>query len=140
MEVTTKTANEIVVCKVDELSNGQRKLVTIKNLSIVVLNNDGKYQAFNSMCPHQGAPLEFGSISGAMHATDTLNYEYGCHNEIVRCPLHGWGFDMETGHSLFSEKVKIKTYKVREENGVILLSVKGKNEDFNVSDVPVACG
>jgi nitrite reductase (NADH) small subunit len=138
--MTTKTANEVVVCKADELTNGQRKIVTIKNMSIVVLNNDGKLQAFNSMCPHQGAPLEFGSISGAMQSSDPQTYEYGCHNEIVRCPLHGWAFDMETGHSLFSEKIKIRTYKVREENGVILLAAKGKQDDVTVSEVPAACG
>jgi len=137
--MVTKTANEIVVCKAEELPNGMRKVVTLKNMSIVVLNVEGKLHAFNSVCPHQGAPLEFGSVSGAMMTSDPQQYEYGCHNQIVKCPLHGWAFDMETGKSLFSEKIKIKTYKVREENGNILLTSKGKQEDVLVSEVSHSC-
>lgn len=138
--MVTKPMNEIVVCKSEELPSGKRKVVTIKNMSIVVVNVEGKLQAFNSMCPHQGAPLEFGSIAGAMEASDPQKYQYGCHNKIVKCPLHGWAFDMETGKSLFSDKVKIKTYKVREESGYILLSTKGKQEDATISEVAHTCG
>ncbi|ARJ39599.1 2Fe-2S ferredoxin [Sporosarcina sp. P21c] len=135
----TKPKNEIVVCKAEELPNGKRKMVTIKNMSIVVVNVGGKLQAFNSMCPHQGAPLEFGSISGVMEASDPQQYKYGCHDKFVKCPLHGWAFDMDTGKSLFSDKVKIKTFSVREEEGYILLSAKGKQEDVVISDVQHTC-
>lgn len=138
--MSTEIENEVVVCKADELNNGKRKLVAIRRMNIVVLKSNDKLYAFNNMCPHQGAPLEFGSISGAMQSSDAHQYEYGCHNEIVRCPLHGWGFNMETGQSLFSDKLKIRAYKVREENGVILLSVKGNLENVRVTDVQEVCG
>ena len=137
--MTIKTTNEVVVCKAKELVNGQRKVVTVKHMTIVVLRVDEKLYAFNGMCPHQGAPLEFGSTSGAMQPTEPHHYKYGCHNEIIRCPLHGWAFNMETGHSLFNEKIKIRKYKVREENGLVLLSVKEKQENITVSDVSVVC-
>ncbi|PIC63493.1 2Fe-2S ferredoxin [Sporosarcina sp. P13] len=136
----TKPKNEIVVCKAEELPSGKRKIVTIKNMTIVVVNVEGKLRAFNNMCPHQGAPLEFGSISGIMEASDPQQYKYGCHDNYVKCPLHGWAFDIETGKSLFSEKVKIKTFEVREEGGYILLSAKGKQEDAVISDVNHVCG
>lgn len=137
--MTTEIENEVVVCRADELANGRRKLVSIRRLSIVVLKSDDRLYAFNSLCPHQGAPLEFGSVSGTMMPSAAHEYEYGCHNEIVRCPLHGWGFSMETGHSTFSDKLKIRVYNVREENGLVLLSVNGKQEDIKVTDVLDAC-
>lgn len=137
--MTTKTKNEIIVCKVEELANGQRKIVSTDRMKIVVVKMNNQLYAFNNMCPHQGAPLAFGSISGAMEKTEPQMYKYGCHNEVVRCPLHGWAFDMKTGESLFSKKVKIKTFDVREENGNIILTLKGKNNNVTISDGPYSC-
>jgi nitrite reductase/ring-hydroxylating ferredoxin subunit len=58
---------------------------------------------------------------------------------VIRCPLHGWGFDMETGQSLFSSKVKIKTYEVKEENESIVLYVNRKPTKVSVTDLSVGC-
>lgn len=127
--------NEVKVCKTEELANGKRKIVTLDNMSIVVVNSDGQLHAFRNSCPHQGAPLEFGTISGAMGYSEPHEYEYGCHNEVLRCPLHGWAFNMNDGKSLFNAKIKIKTFEVREQDGFIILLVKGKTDNITVSDV-----
>ncbi|MEH7380486.1 Rieske (2Fe-2S) protein [Bacillus sp. JJ1533] len=137
--MSTKTLNEVKVCRTEELTNGQRKIVTVDNMSIAIVNSDNRLYAFRNSCPHQGAPLEFGSISGAMDSSEPHKYEYGCHNEVIRCPLHGWAFDMKNGHSLFTSKVKIKTFEVKEEEGFIILMVKGNPEKITVSDVFVSC-
>ncbi|MBU8879807.1 Rieske (2Fe-2S) protein [Bacillus sp. FJAT-29790] len=136
-----KTLNEITVCSADELTNGKRKVIQFNNTSVVVVNSDNNLYAFRNYCPHQGAPLEFGSISGAMESSEPHKYKYGCHNQVVRCPLHGWAFDMKDGHSLFNSKVKIKTFEVKEREGIIILLVKGKPEKITVSDVlTTTCG
>ncbi|MEH6907638.1 Rieske (2Fe-2S) protein [Neobacillus drentensis] len=137
--MSTGTLTQIMVCSATELTPGKRKVVTIDNQVIVVVNSHETLYAFQSRCPHQGAPLEFGSISGAMKDSDPHQYEYGCHNQVIRCPLHGWGFDMETGQSLFSSKVKIKTYEVKEENESIVLYVNRKPTKVSVTDLSVGC-
>jgi nitrite reductase/ring-hydroxylating ferredoxin subunit len=137
--MSTGTLNQIIVCSAAELMPGGRKVVAIDNNIIVVVNSDNKLYGFQSRCPHQGAPLEFSSISGAMEESAPHQYVYGCHNQVVRCPLHGWGFDMATGQSLFSSKVKIKTYEVKEVNESIVLYVSRKPNKVSVTDLPVGC-
>ena len=40
-------------------------------------------------------------------------YVYGRENEIIKCPWHGWEFEIATGRSIFNpHKVRVKTYEV----------------------------
>lgn len=137
--MSTHTLYPVQICPAEELSSGGKKIVEIGSLSIVVTNADNHLYAYLNMCPHQGAPLETGSISGAMASPEPHQYEYTCHNQIVRCPLHGWGFDMKTGESLFDPKVKIKTFEVAEENGMIVLYMKRNPSEINVRDLALTC-
>ena len=46
-------------------------------------------------------------------------YIWACDGEIVRCPWHGWEFDITTGRSIFNpHKMRVKTYEVTVERGV----------------------
>jgi 3-phenylpropionate/trans-cinnamate dioxygenase ferredoxin subunit len=47
---------------------------------------------------------------------------YGMDDRVIRCPWHGWEFDLETGRSLLEPKrVGLKTYEVTEEGGEVVL-------------------
>jgi nitrite reductase/ring-hydroxylating ferredoxin subunit len=46
-------------------------------------------------------------------------YEYGRKGELVRCPWHGWEFDIKTGKSIFSDKVRTRSYKVQVDEGKV---------------------
>ncbi|MFK2825745.1 Rieske (2Fe-2S) protein [Bacillus sp. B190/17] len=137
--MSTRTLYPVSICPANELTPGCRKIVTIDSLPIVIVNMDNQLYAFLNMCPHQGAPLECGSISGVMMSPEPHQYEYGRHNEVVRCPLHGWGFDMKTGVSLFDPKLKIKTFQVKEENGSIVLLLKRQPADITIKDWQPVC-
>ena len=40
-------------------------------------------------------------------------YIWGREGEIVRCPWHGWEFDILTGRSIFNpHKMRVKAYEV----------------------------
>jgi nitrite reductase/ring-hydroxylating ferredoxin subunit len=117
------------------LKSGQRKLVTLDEAEIAIVNVDEKLYAFRNSCPHQGVPMVYGSITGTMLPSDPHIYQYGCENEIVKCPLHGWEFELKTGKSVFApNQVSIRTYDVREEEGVIVLYVKRKPKNIKIKD------
>ena len=55
-------------------------------------------------------------------------YLYGREGEILRCPWHGWEFDITNGKSIFNpHKYRVKTYEVTVE----------QEEDPRVETYPV---
>lgn len=91
-----------VICPVDELPPGERRIVEISNLSIGVFNVDGEYYALSNVCPHQLAPLCRGRVTGTVTASQVGEYNWEREGRILRCPRHGWEFDIATGESVFN--------------------------------------
>ena len=106
-----------VICPVDELPPGQRKIVEINGRSIGVFNVNGKYHAIRNVCPHQLAPLCLGKVTGTTLDCAPGEYNWGREGEIVRCPWHGWEFDITTGQSVFNpHRLRVKSYEVHVED------------------------
>ncbi|MEM7130434.1 MAG: Rieske (2Fe-2S) protein [Chloroflexota bacterium] len=101
------------VAAVDEIPVGERKVVTVAGRSIGVFNLDGEYFALRNTCPHQGGALCEGLLTGFLMADVPGEYEYTRKGEILRCPWHGWEFDVKTGQSWVDpEKTRVRTYPV----------------------------
>lgn len=92
---------------------GARKIVAVAGRSIGVFNLGGKFFALRNSCPHQGAPLCTGRLASFLTAMVPGAYEYSRAGEILRCPWHGWEFDVRTGQSWFDPaKVRVRQYAV----------------------------
>ena len=101
------------VCKVSELPVGERRIVDVKGRSIGVFNVHGEYYAIRNLCPHEGAPLCRGIVTGTTLPSQPGEYIWAKDGEIVRCPWHGWEFDITTGQSVFNpHKLRVKKYAV----------------------------
>ena len=101
------------VCPAAELNPGGRKLVTIGRIEIGVFNVAGGFHAYRNICPHAGAPVCLGRITGTSLPTPVYEYAYGREGCILRCPWHGWEFDLVTGKGLYDAKDRVMTYEVR---------------------------
>src|SRR6478672_8813575 len=102
-----------VVASTDEIPPGERKIVDVDGRSIGVFNVKGTYYALRNTCPHQAAPLCRGTIKGMSTAPRPGVYQYGREGEILRCPWHGWEFDLTNGRSIFNpHRVRVKAYRV----------------------------
>jgi 3-phenylpropionate/trans-cinnamate dioxygenase ferredoxin subunit len=113
-----------VVGRVEEIPPGARRIVRIDGRAIGVLNVDGRYYAIRNVCPHHGAPLCEGRIEGTMLPSAPHEYVFGMRNRILRCPWHGFEFDLETGRSLFDpEGMRVKVYPVTVETGQVTITV-----------------
>ncbi|QHW34866.1 Rieske (2Fe-2S) protein [Paenibacillus rhizovicinus] len=109
-----------VVGKVAEIPAGTRRMVVVEGRPIGVFNVNGTYYALKNSCPHQGAPLCLGTVTGMTLPSAPGEYNYGREGEIVRCPWHGWEFDIATGKSIFDpHKCLVKTYDVTVEAGEV---------------------
>lgn len=113
----------IDVMAASELPPDQYKIVEVNGKSIGIYNIGGTYYAIHNYCPHQGAELCKGNVCGTTLPSKVQEFEYGREGEIVRCPWHGWEFDIKTGKSLFSDKVRTRSYPVSVDNGRITITL-----------------
>ena len=92
-----------------EIAPGSRKLVTIGKLTLGIFNLNGVLYAYRNVCPHAGAPVCRGSISGTSLPSPVYEYHYGREGCILRCPWHGWEFDLKTGAHLVDPNTRLKS-------------------------------
>ncbi len=110
-----------VVATVDEIPPGQRKLVEVAGRAVGIFNVGGEFIALRNRCPHQGGPLCAGRLAGFLVSIGPGEYEYSRKGEILRCPWHGWEFDVRTGQSWFDPaRTRVRRYEVTVEAGAAL--------------------
>ncbi len=90
-----------------ELENGQAKIVRLDGRNIALFKVNDEYYAVANTCLHRGGPLGEGELDGHQ----------------VTCPWHGWKFDVRDGSFTVIPTLKVKTYQVKEEDGMILVDV-----------------
>ena len=112
-----------IVATVDEIPAGGHKIVDINGRSIGIFNLNGAFYALLNRCPHAGAPLCAGTVTGLRSAKKPGSYTWDRPGEIIRCPWHGWEFDIKTGQSWFDPaRVRVRPYPVSVESDNIDLS------------------
>jgi nitrite reductase/ring-hydroxylating ferredoxin subunit len=117
-----RSGKRLTVCAASEIPEGGRRIVTDGALSIGVFNVAGKLYALRNVCPHYGAPLCQGTIHATHRPSDVHEFDPALHGRVLRCPWHGWEFDIITGKGLFDESTKVATYPVEiDEKGDVVV-------------------
>ena len=102
-----------VIGKVEQIPPGNRKLVEIRGRQIAIFNLNGDFFGILDRCPHQGASLCKGQIVGLVESEEPGEYKFSRQNEIIRCPWHGWEFDIRTGRARCEpSKIRATQYPV----------------------------
>jgi nitrite reductase/ring-hydroxylating ferredoxin subunit len=107
-----------VVAPVAEIPPGTRRLINVRGRPIAIFNIAGEYFGLLNRCPHQGGALCEGVLTGLLESAEPGQYTYSRQGEILRCPWHGWEFDIRTGQSYCDpEKMKVRAYPVEAQAG-----------------------
>ena len=123
-----------VIAPVDELPPGSRKFLTIDERPIAIFNIKGEFFGLLNRCPHQGAALCHGPLIGLAQSSDPGEIEYTKLGEIIRCPWHGWEFDIRTGKSWCDPaRTRVKSFEVAVAKGGALTEGPYQAETFPVS-------
>ena len=69
------------ICRHDELTDGAMRAIEAGSQKILLARVEGCYHAVGAVCPHAGAPLVEGVLSGG----------------VVTCPWHKAAFCVGTG-------------------------------------------
>lgn len=90
-----------VVAPAADVPPGARLSVDVAGTPVAIFNLGGEYFGLLDRCPHMGGNLSDGVLIGLVEASKPGCYVYSRGGEIVRCPWHGWEFDIRTGKSRF---------------------------------------
>ena len=106
----TKTRH--VAARADEIGPGGRKLVQIGRRAVALFNLDGEFFAIGDTCPHEFGSLCKGKLVGLAEADVPGEYRFSREGEFIKCPWHGWEFDIRTGQSYCDPKaVRVRSYE-----------------------------
>jgi nitrite reductase/ring-hydroxylating ferredoxin subunit len=84
------------------------KEVRFEDINLVIANIDNQLYCFENRCPHEDFKLSLGCIK----------------NNQVKCPLHGYEFNLSSGVCLDEDIPPLNLYPVKEENGLVVVQLR----------------
>jgi nitrite reductase (NADH) small subunit len=96
----------VKITDIEQISESEPYVTVVAGYEIAIFRHDGGYYAVENCCPHRGGPIAEGEIK----------------NGIVSCPWHAWPFDVRTGECTINSAAKLKTFKLRIENGQVFVA------------------
>ena len=126
-------AQRYVVAAASEIAAGERKIVTAGGRAIAVFNVNGSFHALANTCPHLGGSLGDGFVTGIALSSGPNDYRIERKGEFIRCPWHGWEFDIATGQSWCDPgSLRARQFSVKVEHGEELVKGPYVAESFPV--------
>ena len=95
------------VARVADLKEGEGKLVFAGVKKLALFLYKGKVHCIQNTCPHAGAFLAAGEVSGC----------------VVSCPRHSWGFDFTTGACKSNPRYEVQRYAVEIEGADVFVEL-----------------
>jgi nitrite reductase (NADH) small subunit len=113
---------EVRVGTVEELRSEGCRVIDVNGRPVGVISVGDEFFAVSDRCPHMGASMCTGSLGATFVASDPHELVVGMDDRVIRCPWHGWEFDLESGRSLLEpRRVGLKTYRVTQTDGEVVL-------------------
>jgi nitrite reductase (NADH) small subunit len=113
---------ELRLGPVDQLRAEGCRVVEVDGRRVGVISVGDQFFAIHDRCPHMGAPMCAGSVSGTLLPADPHELLYGLDGQVIRCPWHGWEFDLRSGRSLLEpDRFGLRTYRVSQVDGEVVL-------------------
>ena len=113
----------VEIAEMDDLENGEMKLVKLNGHEILLARIEDKYYASDNSCPHMGGNLSLGELNGT----------------VITCPRHHSQFDLTDGNvirwtdfkgvkksigKIFKSPRPLKTYEIKVEGEKILINIE----------------
>lgn len=118
----------VKVAEPDAINDGGKLIVKVKEMEIGLFRIEGKYYAWRNVCPHAAAPVCAGAIRGTRLPSDVYDYCYGLEDRVLRCPWHGWEFDLKSGHHLApGSDAKLRGYPVETDDTGVYVVLSKRN-------------
>jgi nitrite reductase (NADH) small subunit len=112
---------------VEDFELGRFRVFTLDGRPVGVVRTEQGFFAVRNRCPHQGAEVCAGRVTGTMQPSAPGEFVYSDENLVVMCPWHRWEFLLETGESYCRVTTKrLVTYEVEVEDDEVYVLMKGR--------------
>lgn len=98
---------EIRLCEEAELTEGAMLNFEVDGRTVLLCRVDDQVYALDGICPHRGAQLATGTLSGT----------------VVTCPWHEWTFDCADGCGITNPQANLDCYRVSTREGSIFVEL-----------------
>ena len=123
-----------VLAHMTDIADGGAKRFEVAGRPIALFRQGEEFFALLDKCPHQGAPLCAGRRVGVAEAARPGDYQLTRKGEMLRCPWHGWEFDLRTGQSWCDPThTRVRSFPATVEEGAALMKGPYVAESFPVS-------
>ncbi|HEX2045177.1 MAG TPA: Rieske (2Fe-2S) protein [Gaiellaceae bacterium] len=90
-----------------------------REVGVVRDGASGALHGIRNRCPHHGGPLCLGTVQERVTGEPGRYALSG--RSVLRCPWHGWEFDLETGRCVDEPSLRAAVYPVRVEGERVLV-------------------
>ena len=112
--------------EVQDFPLGRFRVFEISGRPVGVVRTAQGLYAVRNRCPHQGAEICAGRVSGTMLPSAPFEYEYSETTLVVACPWHRWEFELASGRSYGRVTNKrLVTYPVEVEGDQVYVTLRG---------------
>jgi nitrite reductase/ring-hydroxylating ferredoxin subunit len=97
-----------VLCRTNEVSEGEIKQFKIREVEILVIKREGQLYCLQGRCTHAGAPLVEGEIK----------------DDVLQCPWHGSRFNIKNGQVIrgpAGKPLRVYNFKIEEDRLLVEL-------------------
>ena len=136
---------EVVIGKVSEFPDSGRQIVAVDDAEIGVFCVDGRFTAFENVCPQLGGPVCQGKVIPRVQeviADDktSLGLAFSKDQTNVACPWHGYEFDVQTGRHQGNSHLRLRAVKIEVVDGDLVVTVPERTRERIARARPAAAG
>ena len=104
---------------------GVMRIVQVGRWQVGILRGaDDVVHAVLNICPHKGAPVCRGTVGGTMLPSAPGELIFANDGKVLKCPWHGYEFDIETGASLFGiTRGKLRKFPAEVRDGEVYVKI-----------------
>ena len=118
----------IFIGKAAAFPNPGRKVIEVEGVSVGVFCRDGKFTAFENVCPHMGGPVCQGKIIARIEELigedkTSLGLAFSKDQTNVACPWHGYEFDIATGRHQGNPRLRLRPVTIDVVDGDLLVTL-----------------
>ena len=118
----------VMIGKAAAFPNPGRRVVEVEGVEVGVFCRNGKFTAFENVCPHMGGPVCQGKIIARVEERigedkTSLGLAFSKDHTNVACPWHGYEFDIATGRHQGNPRLRLRPVTIEVVDGDLLLTL-----------------